>query len=278
MQIKNFSKYLQNLVKKNKPILAFNVINLETLKAVIKAGEETKVPLIIQLTPSAIEYANYDLFIPAVKKAIQNSKAKFALHLDHCQDLKLIKKAIKDGFNSIMYDGSILPIEENIEFSNKVKKIALNTVLELEIGKIGGKEENVVEQNVEILDIKDIEFFYQKTKSELLAIAFGTSHGIYKKEANLNFEILKKFKKKFPHAALVMHGTSGLEIQDIQKSIKAGITKINIATDLLISYTEAFQNFVNKNPKIYDLRKINNYAIDKTKEKVIFYINNLVLN
>ncbi|WP_051619154.1 class II fructose-bisphosphate aldolase [[Mycoplasma] collis] len=277
MNKKSLKLYLQELKQSKKAILAFNIINLETLNAIIKAGEETQVPLIIQITPSALKYADYELLVPAVLKAIKNAKSIFYLHLDHCSDLELLKKAVNDGFDSAMYDGSHLEFEENIYNSLQAKKIAENLTLELEIGKIGGKEENVIANDAQIVSYEKAKYFYTKTKSELLAIAFGTIHGVEKKASKLEFSVIEKIANEFS-VSPVMHGTSGLDISTIKKAINSGIVKINIASDLLVEYIKAFKEYTKKYDNFYDLRKINLYAIEKVKEKIIFYINNLVLN
>ncbi|MHA0298192.1 class II fructose-bisphosphate aldolase [Mesomycoplasma ovipneumoniae] len=257
----------------NKAIFAFNVLNLETLLAVIKAGEISQKPLIIQLSQGAIKYSRIEILAPMILSAIQNSSGKFIFHLDHCDDLNLFEKYLEFGFNSAMFDGSNFPINENIEKSLKAKSIAdkKNVFLELEIGQIGGKEIGHQENTEQIFEIDSVKKFYQKTEPDLLAIAFGTAHGIYKKKANLDWDLVKNFKKDYK-IPLVMHGTSGLSLEEIKKAINFGINKINVGTDLLVSYSNEVEKYFQENPKSYDIRKINQKGIEKMIQKVLFYL------
>ncbi|WP_341513445.1 class II fructose-bisphosphate aldolase [Mesomycoplasma ovipneumoniae] len=257
----------------NKAIFAFNVLNLETLLAVIKAGEISQKPLIIQLSQGAIKYSRIEILAPMILSAIQNSSGEFIFHLDHCGDLNLFEKYLEFGFNSAMFDGSIFPINENIEKSLKAKSIAdkKNVFLELEIGQIGGKEIGHQENTEQIFEIDSVKKFYQKTEPDLLAIAFGTAHGIYKKKANLDWDLVKNFKKDYK-IPLVMHGTSGLSLEEIKKAINFGINKINVGTDLLVSYSNEVEKYFQENPKSYDIRKINQKGIEKMIQKVLFYL------
>lgn len=257
----------------SKPIFAFNVINLETLFAVIKAGEISKKPLIIQLSLGGIRYSRIEFLAPMIVSAIKNSPGKFIFHLDHCDDLELFEKYLELGFNSAMFDGSKFDVAKNIEKSLKAKELAKekNIFLELEIGQIGGKEIGHQAENQQILDLEIIKDFYKKTQPDLLAIAFGTAHGIYKKKANLNWELIQNFKKAY-RIPLVMHGTSGLSIQEIQKAISCGINKINIFTDLLVSFSEQVKLYFQENPNAFDIRKINEKGIEKMTEKILSYL------
>lgn len=267
-------KKLFDLAKKNNTAIgAFNVLNLETLKGVIQAAEETKIPLIIQITPGALKWAEYEYLVPMVKSAINNSSAEIVLHLDHCQDIELLNKAANDGFTSIMFDGSHFSFDENVRLSKIAKSICepKNIFLELEIGKIGGKEDDLVADKVEVFDINTIINFYNLTKPDTLAIAFGTSHGIYKKSTELDYQLINNANQNLD-IPLVMHGTSGISYKNIKKCITNGITKINIATDLLIVYNQAIFEYLQNDPKSYDIRKINTSGITAIKNKVIEYL------
>ncbi|AJR12337.1 D-tagatose-1,6-bisphosphate aldolase subunit GatY [Mesomycoplasma dispar] len=257
----------------NKAIFAFNVLNLETLLAVIKAGEISQKPLIIQLSQGAIKYSRIEFLASMILSAIKNSSGQFIFHLDHCDDLELFQKYLEFGFNSAMFDGSKLEISENIEKSLKAKTLASkkNVFLELEIGQIGGKEIGYQENSEKIIELDVVKEFYEKTKPDLLAIAFGTAHGIYQKKAVLDWNLVKNFKKYYK-IPLVMHGSSGLSREEIEKAINLGINKINVGTDLLVSFSNEVKKYFQENPNAYDIRKINQKGIEKMIEKVLFYL------
>lgn len=273
MSIIKLKPLIKKAHKQNYAIAGFNVLNLETLKGVVLAGELTQIPIVIQISQSAIKWAGYEYLIPMVKAVLKKSSGKFILHLDHCDNLKLFKKAIVDGFGSVMFDGSHFSFEQNVKLSQKAKQIALvnNVCLELEIGKVGGKENDQIDNFNSTLDINDIKKFYDQTKPDMLAIAFGTAHGIYQKAVSLDFKLVKATKKLL-QIPLVMHGTSGIEYNDIIKSVKSGINKVNIATDLLVVFNQATRKYLKNNPTAYDVRKINALGIEAIKNKAIEYL------
>lgn len=266
-------KVFTKLNDNNHAIGAFNVINLETLRGVIQAAEQAKKAVIVQITPASLNWANYDYLVPMVINAAKKSSAEIIVHLDHCQDLQMFEKALKDGFNSAMFDGSHLPFDENVRMSLEAKKIAqkYGVFLELEIGKIGGKEDENVKSNVEIYGLDIVEKFYQLTMPDSLAVAFGTSHGVYKEKAKLDYVLLNNIKKKL-QIPLVMHGTSGLSNADISQSIENGINKVNIATELMHVYNLAIKKYFAENPSVLDMRKTNLAGINAIQSRVADYL------
>lgn len=273
MSLADPKKVFAELNSNNQAIGAFNVINLETLRGVIQAAEQSEMPVIVQITPASLNWANYDYLVPMVLNAAKKSGAEIIVHLDHCQDLQMFERALKDGFNSAMFDGSHLPFEENVRMSLEAKKIAqkYGAFLELEIGKIGGKEDENVKSNVEIYGVDVVEKFYKLTTPDSLAVAFGTSHGVYKEKAKLDFLLLSNIKKKLK-IPLVMHGTSGLSNNEISESIKNGINKVNIATELMHVYNLAVKQFFAENPSVLDMRKTNLAGINAIQTRVADYL------
>ena len=272
MALINSKQILLKAKKNQKAIGAFNVLSLEMIQGVIDAAEEMNTPIILQISSGALRWARFEYIVPMAISAAQNSSVDVALHLDHAQDVELIKKAINSGFSSVMYDGSHFDLKQNIEESLFVKKLCNDNVqLEIEIGKVGGKEDDLVSDSNDIVTVEDAVDFYNKTLPDSLAIAFGTAHGKYKGEINLNFDIIKE-ASKIISAPLVMHGSSGIDFEDIKSAIKAGITKVNVGTDLLIVYNNAIREYLNKNLEDYDIRKINTAGIKAIKNKAIEYI------
>ncbi|MDQ0513862.1 fructose-bisphosphate aldolase class II [Mycoplasmoides fastidiosum] len=274
MNIIHPDKWFQTALKNRQAIPAFNILNLETLKGVVQVAERLNQPVIIQISQGSLKWAGYDYLIPMVKNVLEKSSASFVLHLDHCLDLELLEKAVNDGFSSVMFDGSHFSYEENVRLSQLAKKItsSKNVFLELEIGKIGGKEDDLVADESDQLELSTILDFYQKTQPDSLAIAFGTSHGIYKKAASLNYELIKQTRANLP-IPLVMHGTSGIAYDEILQCVASGINKVNIATDLLVVYQKAVRDHLLAHPDTHDVRITNNLGIDAIKVKVESYFN-----
>ncbi len=240
---------LRTLLKNDYAVPAFNAYNSETIQAIIQAGEETQSPLIIQASESALEYAGLEEFAAYALKAISKTKIPVGLHLDHGKNLETVKKCFKNGFSSIMLDGSSKPFEENVKISLQAKKAAPGLPIELEIGALAGKEDYVEEKEAKYTSPEDALRFYKLTKPDALAVSIGNSHGWSEKKLKLNFQLLKEINEEIP-APLVLHGSSGVSDEQIKKAVKLGIRKINMDTQLRKSFTLALKKSLNENPDI----------------------------
>lgn len=276
--------------KGNYAVGQFNVFNLETVLAVVNECVELNSPAIIAVTESSINYAGIHNLVDLIKPLLEGTKNRFAFHLDHGRSLDTCEKAIKEGFSSVMIDGSQLSFEENIEITRKVVSIGKKkkVSVEAELGKLVSSEENNSSNN--FTNPEQAKEFVKKTKCSSLAIAVGTSHGAYKfkGEAELDFERIKKIKSltKIP---LVLHGASsvpkeivekaikfgakieeakGVDEASIKKAIQCGIRKINIDTDLRLGFTAAVREYLQERPAIFDPRQILGHARAEIREIV----------
>jgi fructose-bisphosphate aldolase class II len=261
---------------------AFNINNLEILQAIVSAGKAERSPAIIAVSEGAIQYAGMPYLISMVRTAAAQTSAPISLHLDHGKDLEVIRSCIDNGFTSVMIDGSEFEFEKNIEVTKKVVEMAKGkrVSVEAELGRLKGIEEkiSVSEKEAILTDPQAAEDFVKRTEVDALAIAIGTSHGAYKfkAEAKLDFERLKEIARKVS-IPLVLHGASGVPsavleraerfgaklpgakgIPDeaIQKAIGLGISKINIDTDLRLSFVGALREILTTKPNEFDPRKI----------------------
>ncbi len=262
---------------------AFNISDLEILQGIVNAAVRKKSPVIIQTSQSAIEYARMENLVCLAMNEIEKNKITAALHLDHGTDIKIIRKAIKSGYTSVMIDGSHLEYKKNVAVTKKVVVLAhkKGISVEGELGTIGGGED-YVKGRIQYTDPDSAKDFVAKTGIDSLAVAIGTSHGAYKFQgkAKLDIQRLKLIKKKVK-IPLVLHGASGVpkeivrianragakldEVQGVPDSqirlaVMNGINKINIDTDLRLAFTAAERSFLKKNPKEFDPRKILNEA------------------
>lgn len=274
---------LLNLAKKGGyAIGAFNINNLEILQAIVSAGEAEKSPAIIAVSEGAIKYAGMPYLVSMVRIASEQTFIPLSLHLDHGTDLEVIHSCIENGFTSVMIDGSHFEFEDNIGITKKVAEMASKkgVSVEAELGRLKGIEEkvSVSEKEAFLTDPKAAEEFVRRTEVHALAVAIGTSHGAYKfkGEAKLDFERLKEIAERVD-IPLVLHGASGVPpsvlekaekfgaklpgakgIPDdaIQKAISLGISKINIDTDLRLSFIGALREVLVTKPEEFDPRKI----------------------
>jgi tagatose 1,6-diphosphate aldolase GatY/KbaY len=245
--------------KKNKyAVGAFNVHNLETLKAVAKAAYEMRSPLILQTTPGTIKHAGEDYIAAMAKVASEKYDIPIALHLDHGNSFDLVVKCIRAGYTSVMIDGSELSYEQNVELTKKVVEVAhaVGVTVEAELGSIVGVEDDmyVKEDKSAFTDPEMAADFVEKTGVDSLAIAIGTAHGMYKGEVKLDFERLKEIAS-LVDIPLVLHGASGVPDELVKKAIALGICKLNIATELKIPFANAIKEVFKNNPDESDPRK-----------------------
>ena len=219
---------------------AFNVWDIETAIAIIDASVEEKQPIFIQISSKIFYRIHFQGFIYVIKKYITKVKANVIIHLDHSRDINQIVEAIDAGFDSVMYDGSNLNLQENIINTAKVVNLAKNknVLVEGEIGQILGVEDDININEETPFSIQDVEKFVTSTGINLLAVAVGTSHGHYEKTPKINYEMIYKVSKisKIP---FVVHGASGLS-NEILKSLWniSNVKKINISTDVKLAYRE----------------------------------------
>ncbi|MEN6460214.1 MAG: class II fructose-1,6-bisphosphate aldolase [Syntrophomonas sp.] len=248
---------------------AFNANNMEIVQAIVEAAEKENSPVIMQASQGAIKYAGLEFITGMVKIAAETSKVPVALHLDHGTDFDQVVKCIRSGFSSVMYDGSKLSLEENIAITKKVLEIGtpINVSVEAEIGKIGGTEDlvHVKDEDAIYTDPEEARYFVEQTGIKSLAIAIGTAHGQYKGEPKLDFERLVKIKEltKIP---LVLHGSSGVPDESVQKAIKLGICKVNIDTNIREAFVWKMREKIQENPEEIDPRKILGPARDAAVE------------
>lgn len=261
---------------------AFNINNMEILQAIISAAEAEKSPVIIAVSEGAIQYAGLRYIVSMVRTASEEISIPLSLHLDHGKDLEIIRKVMEGGFTSVMIDGSHLDFKGNISITKKVVEMAKERGISVEgeLGRLKGIEEKVAvsEREAFLTDPDEAKEFVEKTGVDALAVAIGTSHGAYKfkGEPKLDFDRLEAIAKRL-EIPLVLHGASGVPQQvlekaerfgaklpgakgipdeAIQKAIALGICKINIDTDLRLSFIGAIREILMTKPEEFDPRKI----------------------
>jgi len=260
---------LDKAKKNNYAVCAFNAENLEMVQAIVWGAEEMEAPVIIQTTPSTVKYADCAYFHAIVRTAAENSHIPIALHLDHGIDFNLVCMAIKSGYSSVMIDGSQKSFDENINITQKAVEIGkfVNIPVEAELGKVGGKEDDLESSGDVYTNPCDAVEFIKRTGIDSLAIAIGTAHGLYKIQPKLDLDRLSEIKKVVD-IPLVLHGATGLSDQTIIECVKRGINKINFATELRQTYTNAVREKLNSDESIIDVKIYSGYARECVKKLV----------
>ncbi len=248
---------------------AFNVENMEMVKAVIAAAEELSAPVMLQTTPSTIKYGSLETYVAIISAEAKKAKVPVALHLDHGSSFELAVRAIKEGYTSIMIDGSHESFEDNIALTKRVVEVARpnGIPVEAELGKVGGKEDDLEADADTNTDPAQAAEFAERTGISSLAVAIGTAHGFYVGTPVLDKERLSEINK-LVSIPLVLHGASGLSDDDVRDCVKRGICKVNFATELRAAYTDAIKDLLKEKPDTFDPKSLGKAGMERVKELV----------
>ncbi len=267
---------------------AFNANNMEQIQAIVRAAREVDSPVIIQASRGALRYTNLVYLKKLMEAAVEdNPSVKIALHLDHGNDLDVVRTAIDLGFTSVMLDGSLeedgktpRSFESNVDITRRAVEIAHphGVTVEGELGTLGGIEEHVQASRVILTDPDEAVRFVELTGVDALAVAIGTSHGAYKfrETPKLALDIVERIHALVPDVRLVMHGSSsvpaelidavnrfggampnarGVPVEAIQEGIRKGVRKVNVDTDTRLAATATIRRIFHESPSTFDPRE-----------------------
>lgn len=249
----NMCELLADAQKGNYAVGSFSVANMEMVLGVLKAAEELSAPVILQIAEVRLKQSPLELIGPLMVAAAKNAKTPVAVHFDHGKTEKMISMALELGFTSVMFDGSHLPLDENIAETQKIVSMAkkYSAAVEAEIGCVGGSEDGSEDIAINCTKPDDAVRFAAETQVDALAIAIGNAHGNYKSTPKLRFDILEECANRVS-TPLVLHGGTGISEEDFVRCAKTGIKKINIATATFDSVEKSVRDCYNEN-------KINGY-------------------
>ena len=262
----NLNEVLKKAQKGKYAVGLFNTTDTDMLQAVIEAAEESNSPVILGTAEVLLPYGELKLIAPSVIAAAKRAKVPVVVHYDHGLTFDRCIEALKLGFSSIMFDGSAKPYEQNIAETREMVKIAqaFGATVEGEIGHVGeaAKEDNLLTDMYTTPE--EAKAYLEATGVDALAVAIGSAHGVYKKKPMLNIERLKEISGavKVP---LVLHGGSGLSDNDFKNTIRNGIAKVNIFTDLCLAGERAMKDGEEKKFGYLETR---NLKVDYIKEAV----------
>ncbi len=249
---------------------AFNAENMEMVKAIIAAAEELNAPVMLQTTPSTIKYGKSSMYAAMVKAAAEEASIPVCLHLDHGSSYELAVECMNHGYTSIMIDGSGEELEKNIEITQKVVEEAHKRGLpvEAELGKVGGKEDDLEVEVDTNTDVQEAVLFVEQTGIDSLAVAIGTAHGFYVGTPVLDKERLSEIAKVVS-IPLVLHGASGISDEEVADCVNRGIAKVNFATELRVAYTGAWKKLYEEAPNTFDPKAFGKAGMEAVKELVM---------
>jgi len=275
MQLVSMKEMLNQAKDNSYAVGQFNVNNLEYAQAILEAAEEENSPVILGVSEGAARYmGGYKVAVKMAKALMEEYgiTVPVAMHLDHGSSFAACAQAIHAGFSSVMYDGSHLPLEENIANTKKVVELAhLHGVsVEAELGRIGGEEDDLVVDDAEAMYAipSECEQLVRETNVDCFAPALGSVHGPYKGEPNLGFDRMEEVMN-LTNVPLVLHGGTGIPTKDIQRAISLGTAKINVNTENQIEQAKKVREILAEDPEVYDPRKYLGPSRDVIKETVI---------
>jgi len=248
MSLYSVSELYKGLPRGKYALAAFNVHNMEYTQAVIRAAEKEDAPVILMIGEPIIAFAGLKMLTTICKFTAHNTRIPVAITLDHGKKMDIIDESIKLGLN-VMFDGSLLPFEENTKLTREVVEKAHRSgvSVEGELGSIAGVEDEKEIKTSTMTDPKMAKIFVEETKVDILAISIGNRHGLYRAKPELDLQRLARINK-LVSVPLVLHGGSDLPEDQTRKAIELGIKKYNIGTDLKNVFAVTLKRIINQEP------------------------------
>lgn len=233
---------------------AFNTSNLEITKAIIATAERLNSPVIIETSESEMNFLNPEVAVAEVRALAEEVKIPIVLHLDHGKELENIMAAIEAGYTSVHVDGSSLPFDQNLGKTKEAVGIAhaKKIAVEGEIGHVAGSSQKheleIAIPKESLTDPEEAEKFAKFSKVDVLAVAIGNIHGVYKNPPQLNFQCFEEISSRVK-TYFSLHGGSGIPKAQIEKAIKMGIVKVNVNTELRLAFQKGLMHEFEVHPE-----------------------------
>ncbi|MBR6935460.1 MAG: class II fructose-bisphosphate aldolase [Clostridia bacterium] len=269
----NLNDVLKKAQKEHYAVGLFNAPDTVMLEATISAAEELNSPIIIGTAEVLLPYGDLKLIAPGMIAAARRAKVPVVVHFDHGLTFERCIEALKLGFSSVMFDGSAGDEKQNIADTREIVRIAhaMGASVEGEIGHVGEAVNGDGADGDRYTTVAEAQNFLAATGVDALAIAIGTAHGAYKAKPRLDIERLKEIRAAVD-TPLVLHGGSGLSDDDFRNTIREGIAKVNIFTDLCLAGEAAMRRAANENPNYLEARNLTVSAVKAAvKEKLLLF-------
>lgn len=259
MPLVNMTQMLKKAKEGKYAVGQFNINNLEWTQAILEAAEEKQSPVILGVSEGAARYMGGFFTIVSMVQGLlvdMEITVPVAIHLDHGSSFEKCSEAIDAGFTSVMIDASHHPFEENIQITKNVVEYAhaRGVSVEAELGTVGGQEDDVI-GDIMYADLNECVELVKQSGIDALAPALGSVHGPYKGEPKLGFDEMLAIKEA-TNSPLVLHGGTGIPVDQIQKAIERGTCKINVNTENQLSWTKTVREVIANDKDVYDPRKI----------------------
>ena len=237
-------------------IAAYNMIDYNSARAIVDGAAEADAPVIVQVSVKTVKHWGYDAVASWVRHLAGTVEVPVALHLDHCTDLDVIQRCIDAGWTSVMFDGSALPFQQNLEQSRRAYAMArtAGVGLEAEIGAIGGVEDDkhINQDEARLANYEEcVAFCKDMPDLAVFAPAIGTAHGVYTGEPNIAYDLLARVNAAID-IPIALHGGTGLSEEQFHRCIGEGCAKVNISTMHKILFIDGFVGLRQEKPKLQE--------------------------
>ena len=273
----NLKTIVDEAYAKKYAVGSFNGYNSETFRGIIEAGVETRTPIILAFGAKYLSNMSLSMAAAVTKALAVDLDIPVCLHLDHCKDMNVVFQALKAGFGSVMYDGSMLPYEENLANTKKVCEVAhaCGASVEAELGSIAAGEKSHEGSASDVQAYTDPKLageFVRETGVDALAVSVGTVHGLYKGKPNIRIDILEEIDKN-TQIPLVLHGGSGVPEEDILNCIAHGIAKINVNTEISAYTVESTAKYLQEEQPHFSVLSLKQeeYVKEIVKKYIAFF-------
>jgi len=275
MPIASMQEILKRAFAKRYGVAAFNIVNDLTMEATLAAAAELRSPMIIQVSVKTVKVWGAKLIQLIFAEMAQKVPVPVTLHLDHCPDVRVIEECLQAGWNSVLFDGSRLSYDECLEQTKRVVALAHGNgaAVEGEIEPVKGVEDGLGSNaEVAVFSTGKAVAFIRETGIDSFAPAIGTAHGVYMAEPKINFDRVSDLVAVVG-IPMVIHGGTGLSEEVFHGLIARGAVKVNISTELKITFADSLRNYLEKYPKQYDPLKLLGANRDAIKAMAIRFIN-----
>ncbi len=261
MALAKVSEILKMADRGNTSIIAFNSSDFNMIHSVFTVAEELNKPALVMLDPRHAAlwgWGTPEIYAHMAIEEAKKVKVPVSFHLDHCMDFDFIMRAIKAGFPSVMYDGSMLSYAENVKNTSEVARVAhaMGVDVEAELGHVGFAADKDEDDNDLYTKVEVAARFCEESKCDSLAIAIGTAHGFYKKTPKLDLQRLKDINAA-TDTPLVLHGGSGVPDDQLVQAFTMGINKFNVGTEYFHLYYQTVKEYVAAgNEAIFDMQML----------------------
>jgi ketose-bisphosphate aldolase len=272
MAVVNMREMLQEASRGSYAVGAFNILDYNSMRAVVDAAAELVAPVIIQTSVKTVLFWSYEPIIQWYRQLAGTVSIPIAIHLDHCKDLNVIRDCIDHGWTSVMIDASSKPFAENLALTQQVVEMARtkNVTVEAEMGAIVGVEDDihVKQQDAHLADVEEAEQFCEQVSLDCFAPAIGTAHGVYKGEPKIAFDRLEEIAQR-TGLPLALHGGTGLSDEVFRRCISLGCAKVNISTQLKYAHIDGFVDYYRINDQQYNPLKNLAAQYERLKEGIV---------